>query len=266
MMAVVTSAARATNDHAPTCRVCGWPITKIHWTWYPKYCSERCRGRYYSALRKTKRDKPHVCRVCGSTDAPRLARPDARYCSQRCLQRWRRPGHFIHLVDLTQPSPPPSNDVQAPTRWTIIRDLPPCDGEDMALCRCAHGHEQAVAIDATPPPDCERCDGQRDYDVTDQPEIKRLMSEYARRLPDKLYEYAGRRRNRYDRQTAAAICALMHVGLPLRDACRAFNLSYWSVWKWYGHGRDRYAKCRPFYVAVEIARHARRTRFNGGRT
>jgi hypothetical protein len=138
----------------------------------------------------------------------------------------------------------------------------------MALCRCAHGHEQAVAIDATPPPDCERCDQERDQDVTDLPELKRLMAKYARRLPDQIVATPtrGRRGMRYDRQTAAAICALMHLGLSLREACRALNLSYFTAWGWYGRARYGNRNRNKFYVAVEAARHARRIRFKRRRT
>lgn len=269
--------ARAKRNAPPVCRVCKRPVPVYYPNRPPKCCSKPCRHRYYNSLRKRPRKpagyrRPSVypttlraCRVCGTT-VPMVA--TRKYCSARCCLRAQRVGGFIHLQDIWTPpasSPPPSNDVVAPTRWTIIRDLPPSDGEDMALCRCAHGHEQAVAIDATPPPDCEQCDQGHEQDVTDLPEVKRLMGEYARRLPEQVskYEGCGAGTKRYDRQTAAAICALMHVGLPLREACHAFKLSYWVVWRWYGRGRNHYANYRPFYVAVESARHARRTRFVG---
>lgn len=199
-----------------------------------------------------------TCRWCGvDIIQQRPIRRRQMYCDRRCANKWfnrMRPGRFLHTSDLVAA---PANDTQAPTRWRIVRDLEPIDGEDMALCVCAHGHEQAVAIDIVPAPDCDKCE----EGIAELPELKRLTRVYYRRLPESMGKRSCPTRSRYNRRSAAAVCAAMHLGMSMCEACRALNISFWCAYHWYRRGRDRTPGFKKgFYVAVEDARRARRCR------
>jgi hypothetical protein len=202
---------------------------------------------------EAKREEQRSCRTCSATFIIRHPHTGQypKYCGARCRYRWRkRPRVLLRRNDIM-----PANDVVAPTRWRIVRELAPRDGEDMALCRCARGHMQTIAVDLRPAPDCERCQ----QDISDLPEVRRLTAQYWQRL--KKSRPAGRgRKSQYEPYTGATLCGLVHFGMALCEACSVLDLSPVTVYGWYYGGLKGRTRFKLFSEAVMSARRARRTR------
>jgi len=204
---------------------------------------------------QAKRQEPASCRLCGTTFIIHHPHPGRypKYCNARCRNRWHK---RQRRVLLRRNDIMPANDAVAPTRWRIVRELAPRDGEEMALCRCAHGHKQTIAIDLRPAPDCERCQ----QEIPDLPEVKRLTAQYWQQLRNSRPAARGRK-SQYEPYTGATLCGLVQLGMPLCEACHVLDLSVVTVYGWYHGGLAGRTRFKSFASAVIAARRARRSAY-----
>ena len=80
-----------TESAKDRCPACGKRITSIPHKKPRRFCSDKCRNRWWSAhpeLRNTKTEYSHVCRQCGRDF--KNDRRQAGYCCRECFAEARR--------------------------------------------------------------------------------------------------------------------------------------------------------------------------------